>query len=253
MNTEAATDDPTRRTDLRTVEPHYSAAEVYAALDCPYPGTGDDRRAANSTAIALHSYREPDKQSSGKTTDGRNRYGQSVPSTTTGINASPSSSDAAVRRRAGFSGFESDDNARHNDDGGTMKTNRHHEAGEQRGDQGADGRELRADGGQAVRADAETDDLPRESIREHIQEHPDATLSGILAAAGMRPNPIARREQAAFVADLARGVVRLGSEVGASGRVVGSVVLLSVHQQPRRSARARLLGVDDTRRVPHNG
>ena len=28
-----------------------------------------------------------------------------------------------------------------------MKTNRHHEAGEQRGDQGADGRELRADGG----------------------------------------------------------------------------------------------------------
>ena len=28
-----------------------------------------------------------------------------------------------------------------------MKTNRHHETGEQRGDQGADGRELRADGG----------------------------------------------------------------------------------------------------------
>ena len=201
-------DDPTRRTDLRTVEPHASAAEVYAALDCSYPGTGDDRRAANSTAIALHSYREPDKQSSGKTTDGRNRCGQSVPSTTTGINASPASSNAAGRRRTGFSGFESDDNARHNDDGGTMKTNRHHETDEQRGDQGADGRELRADGGHTVRADAGTDDLPRAQIREHIQEHPDATLSGILAAAGMHPNPTATREQAAFFADLVRG--RLG-------------------------------------------
>jgi hypothetical protein len=145
--TDSSVDNPTRRTDLRTVEPHYSAVEVYAALDCPYPGTGDDRRAANSTAIALHSYREPDKQSSGKTTDGRNRYGQSVPSTTTGINASPSSSDAAVRRRTGFSGFESDDNARHNDDGGTMKTNRHHDTDEPRGDHDADATALLADGG----------------------------------------------------------------------------------------------------------
>ena len=89
-----------------------------------------------------------------------------------------------------------------------MKTTRHHDTDDPRDDQDPDRRELLADGGQAVRADAEGDDLPRESIREHIQEHPDATLSGILAGAGMHPNPIARREQAAFVADLARG--RLG-------------------------------------------
>jgi hypothetical protein len=178
---------------------------VYAALDSPYPGTGDDRRAANSTAIALHSYREPDKQSSGKTTDGRNRSGQSVPSPTDGINIPLGSSAAAVRRRTGFSGFESDDNARRND-GGTMKTNRHHEDREQRENEPTT--ELLADGGSTVRADAGTDDLPRESIREHVTEHPDATLSGILAAAEMHPNPLGRREQAALVADLARG--RLG-------------------------------------------
>lgn len=31
--------DTTRRTDLRTLDRHASAREVYAALDCPYPGT----------------------------------------------------------------------------------------------------------------------------------------------------------------------------------------------------------------------
>lgn len=31
--------DLNRRTDLRTIEPHYSAREVFAALESPYPGT----------------------------------------------------------------------------------------------------------------------------------------------------------------------------------------------------------------------
>ena len=88
------------------------------------------------------------------------------------------------------------------------KNSSHHDTDEPRDDHDADGRELLTDGGQAVRADAGGDDLPRESIREHVVEHPDATLSGILAGAGMHPNPLGRREQAAFVADLARG--RLG-------------------------------------------
>lgn len=30
-------------TGLRTCEPHYSAAEVYDALGCPYPGAGGGR------------------------------------------------------------------------------------------------------------------------------------------------------------------------------------------------------------------
>ena len=87
------------------------------------------------------------------------------------------------------------------------KNSNHHENNEQC-DEDEPTTEVLADGGSTVRADAGTDDLPRAKIREHIQEHPDATLSGILAAAGMHPNPTATREQAAFFADLVRG--RLG-------------------------------------------
>jgi hypothetical protein len=86
------------------------------------------------------------------------------------------------------------------------KNSSHHETDEQHENEPTT--ELLTDGGHTVRTDAGTDDLPRAQIREHIQEHPDATLSGILAAVGMHPNPTATREQAAFFADLVRG--RLG-------------------------------------------
>lgn len=34
------TNDEREHTGLRTVEPHYSAAEVYHELHCDYPGAG---------------------------------------------------------------------------------------------------------------------------------------------------------------------------------------------------------------------
>ena len=135
-------DDPTRRTDLRTVEPHASARAVYAALDCPYPGTD----AENPQPRVTHTFYNPHGRGSSKATGKRPTEGTgsktSVPSATTGINASPSSSNAAGRRRAGFSGFESDENdARHDH---------------------ADGREERrpmTDGGQVREHESATFDL----------------------------------------------------------------------------------------------
>ena len=73
---------------------------VYAALDCPCPGTEDDRRTPNSTAIDLHSLRKRDKQSSGITTDGRTDW-TPAPSAPGGINVALNSSSAAARSESG--------------------------------------------------------------------------------------------------------------------------------------------------------
>ena len=164
--TDSSVDNPTRRTDLRTVE-HASAREVYAALDCPFPGDGSEDR-TRRRLFYTSSGRGVSKATGKRPTEGTGSSAP-VPSATTGINASPSSSDAAVRRRTEFSGFESDDNARYNPVG-TMKTTRHHGTDEPRDDHDADARELLTDGGQAVRADAVGDDLPRASIRSMREE-----------------------------------------------------------------------------------
>ena len=119
---------------------------VYAVLDCPCPGTEDGRRASNSTAIDLHSYRDRDKQSSGTTTDGRTDW-TPAPSAPGGINVALNSSSAAARS-------ESDSRAprevtMQDSDTVAPKNSSHHRDGGQR-DEREHANELATDGGEAA-------------------------------------------------------------------------------------------------------
>lgn len=70
--------DSTRRTDLRTVEPHYSAGEVYAALGCPYPGTRvHEAKARERSRASTQQARQRGSEASG-TDDTGDRRGEVV-------------------------------------------------------------------------------------------------------------------------------------------------------------------------------
>ena len=114
MNTEDTTTDTTRRTDLRTVEPHYSASDVYAALGCPYPGESG-LRLTNRTHIFYNLSGQDIEQAREQRPSGETGVGLPVSSADVGISASTSDSAVAGDRRAGFSSEESDENDARND------------------------------------------------------------------------------------------------------------------------------------------
>lgn len=140
-----AINDSTRRTDLRTLDRHASAAEVYTALGCSYPGTDDpdDERPNANGIFYTRGARLYGKVRDSSTVEPDGRRSDSIRDD--GINASHSSSGCAVRRHVGSSGFETDENVRYNH-GGTMKTTRHHDRDDR--EQRDDHARLVTDGGE---------------------------------------------------------------------------------------------------------
>ena len=200
--------EPTTDTDTsayRTVDHDVPLSggwrEVYAACHVDEPTEHEGRTGVAKVFL-------PAGRGIGKAQEhdrGKERDWTSVSSATSGISVALDSDGAGAR--SGSGSRASREATMQDSDTVAPKNSSHHENNEQC-DEDEPTTEVLADGGSTVRADAGTDDLPRAKIREHIQEHPHATLSGILAAVGMHPNPTATREQAAFFADLVRG--RLG-------------------------------------------